>query len=93
MATERFDENKLREDIAYVWGEHGAHIDLFDFINKRAKSLTDLRERCDKAVKELTLLLDQGKLRPKEVGYVARIQRLSSKIEGVKLVLSYMNER
>ena len=32
-----FDEQALRADIADKWGEHGAHIDVFDHILKLAK--------------------------------------------------------
>ena len=28
--SEVFDENSLRADIVKVWGEHGAHTDVFD---------------------------------------------------------------
>ena len=30
-----FDENKLREEIIKVWGEHGAHCEVFDDMLKR----------------------------------------------------------
>ncbi len=33
----RFDEITLRRDIIGVWGEYGAHIDLYDWIVKLAK--------------------------------------------------------
>lgn len=35
--TSRFDENSLRADIVKVWGEHGAHIDVFDHMDKLAQ--------------------------------------------------------
>jgi len=36
---ERFDEKRLRADIVSVWGEYGAHVDVFDYM------LKELRER------------------------------------------------
>lgn len=38
-AMERFDEKRLRADIVSVWGEYGAHVDVFDYM------LKELRER------------------------------------------------
>jgi hypothetical protein len=32
-----FDEEALREDIVKVWGEYGAHVEVFDFLVKKAK--------------------------------------------------------
>jgi len=32
-----FDENKLRKEIAGIWGEHGAHIEVFDALVKSSK--------------------------------------------------------
>lgn len=31
-----FDENKLREEIARVRGQHGAHMEVYDMLLKRA---------------------------------------------------------
>lgn len=42
MNTENiFDEKSLRVDIAKTWGEHGAHIDIYD---RLLKQLSDLKE-------------------------------------------------
>jgi len=35
--TKVFDESTLRADIARVFGEHGAHVELFDAILRRAQ--------------------------------------------------------
>jgi hypothetical protein len=32
-----FNEDTLREEIVKVWGEHGAHIEVFDHILAMAK--------------------------------------------------------
>jgi len=32
-----FDENKLREEIARVWGEYGVHMEVYDMLLKRAQ--------------------------------------------------------
>lgn len=32
-----FNEDSLRADIARVWGEHGAHIDVFDHMLNQAR--------------------------------------------------------
>jgi len=32
-----FNEDSLRADIVKIWGEHGAHIDVYDMIVKMAK--------------------------------------------------------
>jgi hypothetical protein len=34
--TKRFDEDALRADIVKTWGKHGAHVELFDEIVRRA---------------------------------------------------------
>lgn len=33
-----FDENKLREEIIKIWGEHGAHCEVFDMLIQRIKT-------------------------------------------------------
>lgn len=32
-----FDENKLREEIARVWGQYGAHMEVYDMLLQRAQ--------------------------------------------------------
>ena len=34
--SEIFNEQSLREEIAKTWGEHGAHMEVFDSLLKRA---------------------------------------------------------
>lgn len=34
-----FDEHRLRQDIVATWGEHGAHIDVFDHMLKQINVL------------------------------------------------------
>ena len=36
-----FDEQSLRRDIAETWGEHGAHIDVFDALVKSRAAVID----------------------------------------------------
>lgn len=38
----QFNEQKLREEIAKTWGEHGAHIEVFDMLLKRASQQEDV---------------------------------------------------
>lgn len=37
-----FDEQRLRQDIAATWGEHGAHIDVFDFMLREIEQLREV---------------------------------------------------
>lgn len=39
-----FNENSLRADISKTWGEHGAHIDVFDMMLKKMKEVPALIE-------------------------------------------------
>lgn len=51
-----FNEQKLREEIIKIWGEYGAHIEVYDMLLKKAnieipKSLNRslcIHEGCDK---------------------------------------------
>ena len=45
MTGDIFNEDSLRADIVKVWGEHGAHVDLFDFMVKAIRSSGDEIER------------------------------------------------
>lgn len=36
-----FNEDSLRADIVKVWGEFGAHTDVFDFVVKKARQASD----------------------------------------------------
>ena len=38
-----FDKNKLREEIANTWGEHGAHMEVFDDLLKSSATEESLR--------------------------------------------------
>lgn len=37
--TKIFNEHKLRKEIASVWGEHGAHMEVFDSIRNKSRVL------------------------------------------------------
>ena len=39
MTNIPFDENSLRADIVKVWGENGAHIDVFDHMLKTLREV------------------------------------------------------
>lgn len=41
---ELFNEDTLRAEIVKVWGEHGAHVDVFDHILKEARKTVKIRE-------------------------------------------------
>lgn len=41
MGTMSFDEQSLRRDIAETWGEHGAHVDVFDALVKSRAAVID----------------------------------------------------
>lgn len=45
-----FDESTLRADIVRVWGEHGAHVDVFDHMLRLTEPMTSnmLQARLDK---------------------------------------------
>jgi hypothetical protein len=43
--SELFDERKLRAAIVAVWGEHGAHVDVFDHMLTRMAKLTDIAKQ------------------------------------------------
>lgn len=36
---EIFNEQKLRAEIAKTWGEHGAHIEVYDMLLKKANAV------------------------------------------------------
>lgn len=39
-----FNEDSLRSDVAIIWGENGAHVDVLDMLIKEAKKARELRE-------------------------------------------------
>lgn len=41
MSADSFDEVRLRADIVRVWGEHGAHVDVFDHMARLAGRARD----------------------------------------------------
>ncbi len=45
-----FDEQSLRADIIKTWGPAGAHVDVFDMMLKRIKSLEAFKRTVDEAV-------------------------------------------
>lgn len=45
MAIETpFNEETLREEIARKWGEHGAHMEVFDYLLRRSKKLEEIEK-------------------------------------------------
>ncbi len=57
MAT--FNEASLRADIVKAWGEHGAHVDVFDAILAKASLANDLEHRLEVALDELAAAEEQ----------------------------------
>jgi hypothetical protein len=49
--VEGFNEHTLRADIVSVWGEYGAHVDVFDFM---VAEIVNLRARVGQLEKALT---------------------------------------
>lgn len=42
-----FNEDTLRAEIVRVWGEYGAHVEVFDMMRRRSDSQPDLLEACE----------------------------------------------
>jgi hypothetical protein len=87
-----FNEDSLRAAIVDRWGEHGAHVDVFDMLVTKAReatsdrqALADLRERIEQGVTTLGRLMD---------GEIADdvALRLHGKREGLKVAVAYLDE-
>lgn len=53
-----FNEHSLREKIAEVWGEYGAHTDVYDALLERSELLNELFNACTMKNAELPDMLD-----------------------------------
>ena len=49
---EIFNEQKLRAEIAKTWGEHGAHIEVYDMLLKKANVIKSVCECGEPVEKE-----------------------------------------
>ena len=52
-----FDEQSLRRDIAETWGEHGAHVDVFDALVKSRAAVTDQKAALIEEIDRLHALI------------------------------------
>lgn len=52
-----FDEQSLRRDIAETWGEHGAHVDVFDALVKSRAAVTDQKAALIEEIDRLRALI------------------------------------
>ena len=52
-----FDEHSLRRDIAETWGEHGAHVDVFDALVKSRAAVIDQKAALIEEIDRLRQLI------------------------------------
>ena len=52
MPDGTFDENDLRAAIVATWGEHGAHIEVFDHMDKLAQKYLQLLRDTERMVRK-----------------------------------------
>lgn len=74
MAEDTFNEDSLRDAIISVWGEHGAHIDVYDAILKQVVILSDklytAEEEIDSLRSELIMAKDEADCLYDDIGYL-----------------------
>jgi transposase len=58
-----FNEDSLRDDIQKVWGEHGAHVEVFDFMLDRIAKL-------ERQVRDLTAAVEAYDWEANNGGYM-----------------------
>lgn len=78
MATV-FDEQALRSEIVRVWGEYGAHVEVFDMLIADRDGWRECAEENRALVAELRAERDEWKARAKASEYDAETARLIEK--------------